>query len=80
MALYIKDDEVDALAEQLQAAVGARTKPEAVRTALLHELERIKAGQSFAERNAEAFALADRIGAPNADLNMKVLMDRLWDE
>lgn len=80
MPLYIKDKDVDALAEKLQAAVGARTKAEAVRAALMHELERVQARRSFAERNAEAFALADKIGAPNPDFDAKAFMDRMWGE
>ncbi|MBI1866823.1 MAG: type II toxin-antitoxin system VapB family antitoxin [Methylocystis sp.] len=78
MALYIRDDDVDALAAKVQAATGARTKTEAVRAALEHELERVKAGQSFDERNAEAFALADRIGPPNPDFDEKAFMNEMW--
>jgi len=78
MALYIRDDTVDALAAKLQAKTGARTKTEAVRAALEHELKRLEAGKSFAERNAEAFALADRIGAPNPDFDEKKFMDEMW--
>jgi antitoxin VapB len=33
MPLYIRDDEVDALAVKVQAVTGARTKTDAVRTA-----------------------------------------------
>ena len=80
MSLYIRDDAVDALAAQLQQATGAKTKTEAVRAALEHELERVKANKSFAERNARAFALADKIGPPNPDFDHKRYMDEMWGE
>jgi len=40
MPLFIRDARVDALAAELQAAMGARTKTETVRTALQRELAR----------------------------------------
>jgi antitoxin VapB len=80
MSLYIRDDEVDALASRLQVETGARTKTEAVRAALEHELERVKARKSFAERNAAAFALADRIGPPKPDFDQKRFADEMWGE
>ena len=46
MALFIRDDEVDALATELQRATGAATKKEAVRIALKHELGRTKREKS----------------------------------
>ena len=78
MSLYIRDDQVDALAERLRAETGARTKTQAVCAALQHELERVNAKKSFAERNAEAFALADRIRPPNPDFDEKRFMDEMW--
>lgn len=80
MSLYIRDDAVDALAARVQEATGARTKTEAVRLALEHELERVNAQKSFAERNAEAFALADRLGLPNPDFDQKRFSDEMWGE
>lgn len=40
MPLYIRDDLVDTLAARLQAVTGARTKTDAVRAALEHDLAR----------------------------------------
>ena len=80
MSLYIRDDQVDELAARLQAETGARTKTEAVRVALQNELERVRAHKSFAERNAEAFALADRLGLPNPDFDQKKFSDEMWGE
>ena len=80
MSLYIRDDAVDALAIRLQEATGAKTKTEAVRQALEHELERVASRKSFAERNARAFALADKIGLPDPDFDQKRFMDEMWGE
>ncbi|TGR16777.1 type II toxin-antitoxin system VapB family antitoxin, partial [Mesorhizobium sp. M8A.F.Ca.ET.197.01.1.1] len=50
MSLYIRDDEGDALARQLQSAIKAPTKTEAVRIALKRELERAHAVLPLSER------------------------------
>jgi antitoxin VapB len=47
--LYVKDNEVDALAQRL-ASLHKISKTEAVRRALLHELEREQAQPSLVER------------------------------
>jgi antitoxin VapB len=80
MALYVKNDEVNQLAGEVAAALRV-TKTEAIRLALVHELERVQAVPSLVER-AEAFvealhrkAHADR-GAP-AD---KAFIDSLYGE
>ena len=43
MPLFIRDDDVSALAEELTRLTKARSKTEAVRVALRHELKRIRA-------------------------------------
>jgi antitoxin VapB len=48
----IRDSSVDDLAEQLRVRLGARTKTDAVRTALEHELERVKADTPLREKLA----------------------------
>ena len=50
MPLYIRDNDVDALAVQLQKAMKAPSKTEAVRTALANELERNRARTPLMER------------------------------
>lgn len=52
MALYVKDQEVDALADRL-AQVKKTSKTEAVRLALRHELEREQAIPSLVEVGVE---------------------------
>jgi antitoxin VapB len=49
VALYVKDAEVDRLAERL-AMLQRATKTEVVRQALLHELERVEGAPSLVER------------------------------
>jgi len=49
MPLYVKDDEVDRLAERV-AAFHHITKTEAVRRALRHELEKVQAVPTIVER------------------------------
>lgn len=49
MALYVKDVEVDRLAQRV-AALHRISKTEAVRQALVHELEREGAAKSLVER------------------------------
>ena len=43
MPLYVRDDDVDALAVKLQKLTKVRSKTEAVRLALEHEIERSRA-------------------------------------
>ena len=50
MPLYIRDDEVEALAIKLKALTGARTKTDAVKAALLHELKRFGERAPLLER------------------------------
>jgi antitoxin VapB len=67
--LYIRDDEVGALARKVQAAAGARTVTDAVRLALENELRRRQDILPLADRLGKALALADAMatGARHAD-------------
>jgi len=78
MPLYIRNNDVDALAAKVQAATGARTKTEAVRRALEHELARIAAAKTFDERNADLLAKADAFGRRDPDFDMKAFTDEMW--
>jgi len=79
MPLYIKDDEVDALATELQALSGAATKTEAVRTALKDAIERKRDRQTtIRESIKQAQEMARKMGVRNdPDLDMKEFMDDL---
>ena len=80
MALYIRDPEVDALAEAVQKATNAPTKTEAVRKALKAELARARTGKTIREKLAEAVALADAMGPSDPDFDMKAFTDEMWDD
>lgn len=79
MPLYIRDDEVDALAVKVQAMTGARTKTDAVRLALLHEIERNRTRTPLRERLAAAKAAAQQIGPVDPGFDMKAFTDAMWD-
>jgi antitoxin VapB len=78
MALYIRDAEVDALAIRVQRAMRAKTKTDAVRLALQHELERRMDVASIDEKLAEAIALANAMGPGDPAFDQKKFMDEMW--
>jgi antitoxin VapB len=88
MPLYIRDDEVDALAIKVQEITKSRTKTEAVRLALEHELQRQKESLPLSERLAPALAMVAAIRAEaaangltgNDDFDMKAFTDEGWGE
>ncbi len=63
MPLYIRDDEVSALARAVQAASGADTLTEVVRVALERERDRLRDSVPPSRRLDKAFRLADAMGA-----------------
>jgi antitoxin VapB len=79
MPLYVKDQEVDRLAERL-STLRKVSKTEAVRQALTHELERVEAEPTLVEK---ALAFVRELGAkypkkgPPAD---KVFIDSLYED
>lgn len=80
MPLYIRDDDVDALAGRLQRIAGTRTKTEAVRQALEHELDRLDAARPLRQRLTKSLALADAMGSGASDFDLKSFTDALWDD
>lgn len=80
MSLYIRDDEVDALARQLQSAIKAPTKTEAVRIALKRELERTYAVLPLRERIKKFQDAASALGPDDPAFDMKKFMDEGWSE
>lgn len=77
MALYIRDNEVDVLARQVQDATNAPSKTEAVRLALKHELERARAAEPLRERIKKLQDAAKAMGPNDPNLDMKKFMDEL---
>lgn len=67
MPLYIRDDEVAALARQVQVASRCKTVTDAVRLALHHELGRLRDSLPPSSRLGKALSIADAIGPADAD-------------
>ena len=80
MSLFIRDDEVDALARQVQKATNARSKTEAVRTALRHELERVGKPIPLRDRVRKFQVMARQMGPDSQGFDMKSFMDKMWEE
>ncbi|MEL7464881.1 MAG: type II toxin-antitoxin system VapB family antitoxin [Pseudomonadota bacterium] len=79
MPLYIRDEEVDALADQLKQATGAPSKTDAVRRALRDALERETSKKPLLERLAPVLAEADAMGPTDPDFDMKRFTDEMWE-
>ena len=80
MPEYSFHDEVDALAVELQRLTKARSKTDAVRQALKHEIERSRAGIPFRERIARLQERAAGIGLPSRDFDVKKFTDEMWGD
>jgi antitoxin VapB len=78
MPLFIRDDVVDALATKLQAVTRTKTKTEAVRLALEHELQRIREKLPASERAAASIAIARTMGPAGGEFDMKAFTDEMW--
>lgn len=79
MALFIRDESVNALAAELQRVTKAPSKKEAVRRALQNELDRTRRAKPLVERIAKIQAMADAIGPNDPNVDMKAFFDEMWD-
>ncbi|MDX3926174.1 MAG: type II toxin-antitoxin system VapB family antitoxin [Shinella sp.] len=80
MALFIRDAEVDALAEEVRRLTKAKTKTEAVRQALRNQLAEARRAMPLRDRLARSKALADAMGPNDPDFNMKTYTDEMWGD
>jgi antitoxin VapB len=80
MPLFIRDAEVDALAEEVRKLTRAKTKTEAVRCALQAQLIRARRALPLKERLARSKALADAMGPGDPGFDMKAYTDEMWGE
>lgn len=81
MALFIKDETVNALAERYQAAIKAKTKTEAVRQALERALRDPGAKQDYVDRAvAWSKAFNARTKHNEIDYDEKAFIDSLYEE
>jgi antitoxin VapB len=77
MALYIRDNEVDVLARQVQDATNAPSKTEAVRIALQNELERARKAVPLEVRIGRIQDAVKTMGQEDPDFDMKAFTDEL---
>lgn len=80
MALFIRDPEVDALAEEVRKLTKTKTKTEAVRRALQAQLDEALRALPLSERLERAKALADALGPRDPDFDMKRYTDEMWGD
>ena len=80
MALFIRDETVDALAEELQKALKSPSKTAAVRLALTNELARARQKLPLRQRIAKSQAMAAAIGKPDPNFDLKAFTDAMWDD
>ena len=79
MALFIKDDRVDDLAIQYQKVIGAKTKTEAVRKALMAQIDAETHRKPLLERLEPILKRADGLGVGDPDFDMKKFTDDMWE-
>ncbi len=79
MPLYIRDDAVDALAEKVRKATGAKSKTDAVRKALQAQLDAENNRKPLLERLQPILERADAIGEPDPDFDMKKYTDEMYE-
>lgn len=80
MPLYIRDDKVDDLANQLVQATGAKSKTEAVRKAIQTALDAELNQTSLLDRIKPLQARVAALGPVDPDFNMKAFTDEMWGE
>ena len=80
MPLYIKDDEVDALATELQSITGAPSKTEAVRTALKDAIGKRRKQAPLIARIKEIQDQVAAMGPRDPDFDMKKFTDEMWGD
>lgn len=80
MPLYIRDDKVDDLAVRFMKLTGAKSKTDAVRKALLAQIEAASSEKPLLERLEPILHRADRLGAVDREFNMKEYTDELWGD
>lgn len=79
MPLYIRDNEVTALARKAQKATGARTITDAVRSALQGEIARANAALRPSQRIARAVDMAQAMGPGDPAFDGKRFFDEQWE-
>lgn len=80
MPLYIRDDQVDDLAVRFMKLTGAKSKTDAVRNALMAQLEVVSNQKPLLERLEPILKRADDLGPADPDFDMKKFTDAMWED
>jgi len=80
MPLYIRDDQVDDLAVRFMKLTGAKSKTDAVRNALMAQLEVVSNQKPLLERLEPILERADDLGPADPDFDMKKFTDAMWED
>lgn len=80
MPLFIRDPEVDALAEEARKLTKAKTKTDAVKRALQRQVAEARRALPLRERLARSRALVDAMGPGDPDFDMKAFTDEMWGD
>lgn len=80
MPLYIRDDTVDDLAVQVMKLTGARSKTDAVRMALLAQIDAAANKMPLLARLEPVLKQADALGGLDSNCDRKVFTDGKWDD
>lgn len=80
MPLYIRDDDVDELAEQVRRITGAKTKTEAVRQALQAILDAKLDQTSLTDRIKPLQSRVTALGPVDSDFDMKTFTDEIGEK
>ena len=79
MGLYVRDEGVNQLAEQVRKTIGARTKTDAVRLALEKLLLEQTRKVPFSERIKDLQAKTLALGKPDPNFDRQAFTDEMWD-
>lgn len=81
MSLYIRDNTVDELADEVMRKLGTKTKTEAVRVALQNELNRADDKTSVVDAiRLIRERVAARMGPHKVKFDEKAYMDEMWED
>lgn len=78
MPLYVRDENVNRLAEKARRTIGAASKTEAVRVALEELIRRQAPATPLRERLKRIQAQTLALGKPDPDFDRKAYSDRMW--
>jgi antitoxin VapB len=78
MALYVKDEEADRMAQEVQAAYGMKTKTEAVKMALQKALDQAEEKLPLEQRLKAIQDRVKKLGTPDPNFDDKAYFDEMW--